>query len=165
MYSIIDFESPLKPVTTRSCDGCTSCCEGWLTCTIYGYDVAPGKPCRFMGKSTGCSAYEVRPYNPCKTFLCYWKQDSSIPEHFKPSISKNILLFRKSLEGILHLDIVEAGKPVSLEILNWALMRFRTKKVNSVRWWFDGKLHYVSRDEQFIELMEKRLIEIGQIDE
>lgn len=167
MYSIIDFENPLKPNNTRSCNGCTSCCEGWLTCNIYGYEVSRNKPCRFMSPSpnAGCSAYEVRPHNPCKTFLCYWKQDPSIPEHFKPSISKNIMIYRRSAEGILHLDLIDAGKPISLEILNWALMRFRTRKVDSVRWWLDGKLNYVSRDEKFIEIMDSRIREFNQIDE
>lgn len=156
-YSIINFEEPIKPINTRSCNGCTSCCEGWLSCNIYGQEVNLGKPCKFLDKSFGCSAYDLRPYDPCKTFLCYWKIDRTIPEHFKPSISKTIMIYRRSVENINHLDLVDAGKPISTEILSFALSLFQSKKVDSVRWWVKGKMNYVSRDEKFIQAIDKSL--------
>lgn len=140
----------------RSCNGCTSCCEGWLTCTIYGYNVRPGIPCKFLSKGKECSVYAFRPENPCKTFVCYWKKEVSVPEEFKPSISKNIMIYRQSVEGVFHLDLVSAGAPLKLEILNWALNQYSLEKIDSVRWWVNGEMNYVSRDNRFIELIEKQ---------
>lgn len=158
-YSIINFDSPLKSVPAKSCNGCTACCEGYLSCNIFGYEVRNGRHCRFVDQGKGCQAYDLRPYNPCKTFLCYWKQDETVPEKFKPNVCGNIMVYRKSAEGIMHLDIVEATKPLNLELLDWALTRFRKKKIDSLRWFLNGKINYVSRDEKFIEHMEKLLAE------
>jgi len=160
-FSIVNFDFVQKPIHDRACDGCTSCCEGWLTANIYGIDMYPGKPCRFADKSNGCTIYNNRPANPCKGFYCYWKGNKDVPEHFKPSISKNILVLRSTEDGARFLDINEAGKPVDFEILNWAIEQYRSKKVDSVRWIMGAnkKMNYVSRDQRFINKMNQLLQE------
>lgn len=161
MYKIVNFDYTPKPVYERACDGCTSCCEGWLSANIYGTTMAPKIPCTFLSKEQGCSIYNNRPFNPCQVFYCHWKSNLDVPEHFKPSISKNIMVYRKHTNGLYSLDIVEAGKPISLEILNWAMVQFRKKKVDSVRWFmeYNTKINYISRDEKFIDLMDSVLNE------
>lgn len=154
-YSIINFQNSIPAnAGERSCNGCTACCEGWLTCNIYGYEVKRNQPCRFLSKNSGCSAYNMRPYDPCKTFKCYWKQDDTIPENFKPSVSGVIMIYRTSAEGIKHLDLVEGKKSLSLEILDFALTRYRQKKVDNVRWFIGDKVNYVSNDQRFINKMK-----------
>lgn len=159
-YSIVNFESPIKTVTTRLCDGCTSCCEGWLSCNIYGNEVYRGKPCVFLKEKQGCSAYDFRPTSPCKNFVCYWRQDITIPEKFKPNICGNIMVFRKTEDNIVHLDILEGSKPIDHELLDWVLQRYIEKKINSVRWFSNQNtlMNFVSRDEKFKEQMNKLLI-------
>lgn len=154
-YSIINFDSPLKSVPSRSCNGCTACCEGWLSGNIYGFIMERNKPCRFISKNNGCSAYEMRPHSPCKTFLCYWKQDESVPEKFQPNVCGNIMIYRRSEGNVVHLDILEASKSLNIELLNWALERYRQKKINSLRWFMNDNttMNYVSRDQKFIDKM------------
>ena len=61
-------------IAERACDGCTRCCEGWLTGIAYGYEFYPGKKCHFLS-SKNCTIYPIRPDNPCKTFQCQWKEN------------------------------------------------------------------------------------------
>ena len=67
----------------RECDGCTACCDGELILNIYGKRYA-GRPCQFNNGS-GCTIYEDRPHNPCKTFECTWLRDTKyvFPEWLK----------------------------------------------------------------------------------
>lgn len=162
MYKIVNFDYTPKPIyNERSCGTCTSCCEGWLSANIYGTTMAPNIPCKFLIKGQSCTIYENRPLNPCKIFYCLWKSDLGVPEHFKPSVSKNIIIHRKFPNGLQCVDITEAGKPISFEILNWALGLYRKKRIDSLRWFMDDntKINYVSRDQKFVEFMNQFLNE------
>lgn len=160
-YSVINFVTPLKSIPSRSCNGCTACCEGWLSGSIYGYPMYREKPCKFIDKDTGCSIYETRPSTPCKTFICYWKQNEIVPERFKPSSCGNIMIYRQSEQDLIHLDILEGSKPLSTEVLDWALEMYLNKKIDSLRWFMNNNMttNYVSRNQKFIEKMNSLLIE------
>lgn len=77
--------------TMRECNGCTACCEGWLSGEAHGHYFQPGRPCHFKCEG-GCSIYEKRPENPCKTFICEWLVNPELPEWMKPSVSKVITM-------------------------------------------------------------------------
>lgn len=142
----------------RQCGDCTYCCEGWLSCNVFGYEIGWNKPCKFVVSGKGCSAYNFRPEDPCKTFKCLYRQDDRVPVKFKPKDVGNIMIAR-TIDGTPFLDIIEAGKPLSLEILDWALEQFRIGRYDSIRYFFNGKMNYVSRNEKFIELMKQKLKE------
>lgn len=103
----------------RSCDGCTKCCEGWLTGEVHGRRFAPGVPCHFMGK-TGCTIYEDRPEHPCKTFECQWLVNAEIPEWMKPDMC-NAIVFKTKTQDIVHWVLQEAGEKIRPEVLNWMI--------------------------------------------
>lgn len=103
---------------TRSCGGCTRCCEGWLTGDAWGHQFHPGKPCGWLCRS-GCLIYENRPRNPCQTFLCEWKRLPSIPEWMRPQESGVILVSRR-LDEYSYIRAHACGRPVGAEVLTWA---------------------------------------------
>jgi hypothetical protein len=136
----------------RDCNGCTKCCDGWLESTIYGHDMYIGKPCHFV-KSDGCSIYNERPQNPCKIFQCEWLTNLDIPEWLYPKKSEVILL-KKEINNILYLEVIEAGKKLSVEILNWIISIFTNNKIN-VLYCINGRKFCVGSKE-FCELMRKK---------
>ena len=69
---------------SRSCDGCTRCCEGWLQAEALGKRFFPGQPCHWLSIGKGCTVYEDRP-PVCTSFTCAWLDNHFLPEWFKPS--------------------------------------------------------------------------------
>jgi hypothetical protein len=105
-------------VKGRNCDGCTKCCEGYLVTTIAGHEVGPGKPCKFMRKTTGCQVYLARPYDPCKTFQCHWKENTRIPDWMKPD-KANVILLLKRVSDFNYIRIVRAGIRIDPRMNEW----------------------------------------------
>ena len=103
---------------TRSCGGCTKCCEGWLSGQAYGFEFHANKPCAFLGVH-GCNIYVNRPYNPCKTFQCEWTLNHSLPEWLQPNRS-NVIMSRRTIGDYSFLMIVPAGKLISKRVHEWA---------------------------------------------
>lgn len=135
--------------TDRACDGCTKCCQGWLTGTAYGYEFHPQKPCHFLGK-TGCNIYAVRPASPCKSFKCVWKTDKDFPIEFKPDKINAIFVMRE-LKDYTVIDVVEAGSELSNDVLNYIIQNFQNQKYKNIRYRYKGKLHILSNNNKFIE--------------
>lgn len=68
----------------RQCGECRMCCQGWLAGKVLEHEMKPGTPCHFI-RDAGCSIYERRPVEPCRTFVCGWLlPDSPFPEGFRP---------------------------------------------------------------------------------
>jgi hypothetical protein len=110
--------STTAPDETRTCGGCTACCDGWLTANILGHDVAPGKPCHFRGEG-GCTIYEDRPKDPCRGFVCGWlRQGSPFPESFRPDRLGVIILAKPWRNGIAYV-LVPAGRAPDATLLGW----------------------------------------------
>lgn len=115
---------------TRECGTCTKCCDGWLTGSAKGYNFWPGRKCHFVC-STGCTIYEDRPKDPCQSFTCSWLDDENIPAWLKPNESNVIMQWRtRDDENLSHLEIVEAGAPMSAEVLSWVIMYALNKNIN-----------------------------------
>ncbi len=142
-------------VKGRACNGCTKCCEGYLVTNIAGHPVGPGNPCKFNQKGIGCRVYLARPYDPCKTFQCHWKENSNIPEWLKPSKVNAILLLR-SLDQFTYIRIVKAGVTQDPKVYDWADEQSKNGK-NVVAYDDSGKLIVYSQDKNFIDLAKKRL--------
>lgn len=129
--------------TDRSCGECTMCCQGHLSGSAHGFTFGPGKSCYWI-RDSGCSIYPYRPENPCKTFKCEYKVNKEIPENFRPDRCNAIFVHRTLEDGTKRLDVVEAGKPLSDEILHFIMVLFNNHKYNYIHYqrnkeWFDLK--------------------------
>jgi len=149
----MSFIIPIK--AERDCNGCTKCCDGWLTGTAYGVKFHVGQKCLWSTKK-GCSIYELRPYNPCVTFKCFWKTHSMVPEEYKPNLINTILVERYFLD-YKYLDICFAGNMVSTDVLNWAIKMFEDKKIEHLRYAKDGKFRILSDNLEFVQAMTNYL--------
>lgn len=139
----------------RQCNGCTKCCDGWLTGKIYGFDMYENKPCRFSMKGTGCGIYPNRPINPCKTFKCAWKTSINIPEKFKPSKS-DVIMVHRQFDDLQFLDVVRAGPNPSKECIEFVINLYEQGKIENIRFMLDNNdLRYLSKNKNFLDYVNK----------
>lgn len=132
-------------MNSRSCAGCTKCCEGWLTGEALGQTFYPGKPCHFISIGKGCSVYAKRPKEPCQSFKCAWLIDKNIPEWMKPSDINTILTY-KEINGIPYLSVIEAGSVLSAKVLTWVIQYALSNKIN-LYWQVEGGTNWVGSPE------------------
>lgn len=137
----------------RSCEGCTKCCDGWLSANIKGHEMFPGQPCKFVESGVGCTIYDKRPKEPCKTFSCMWRADTRMPEHFKPSLI-NSIVSQQSIAGIPYLSAVEAGAKSDPEFLSWFISYCVAGKINA-EWHVEDKRFFIGTTD-FGKAMNKR---------
>ena len=107
-------------VSTRNCQPCTACCDGWVRIEVKGCEAYPGKPCPHSTGS-GCDDYENRPVNPCRKFECAWvKQGSHLPDNFRPNECGALVIDKAfKWEGV-YVDVaVPVGKVIPEETLSW----------------------------------------------
>ena len=137
----------------RNCDGCTACCQGWLSAEALGKRFFPGQPCHWMGCS-GCTVYEDRP-KVCSDFQCAWKDTHFLPEWFKPSQSNVICLWRtwKQYEdctpedrGGVYLSVSEMGERISAQCLAWLNNYVAAGQLN-VKYELEGRWHWMGSTE------------------
>ena len=145
----------LPVVEGRSCDGCTKCCEGYLTGEIQGKQMGLGQPCFLVQIGKGCNDYENRPELPCKAFQCEWLVNESIPEDLKPSISNLIISKRFLNEKISYIEFVEAGSKLDSEILSWAIENSLSNDINIV-WTINGNFYWLG-DDEFCDIFENMI--------
>ena len=139
--------------TTRSCNECTACCEGWTTGVINDISYYPGKKCHFCIPNKGCANYANRPKEQCIDFYCEWLINEEIPEWFKPTISK-LIIIKKQINDIPYISVVEAGCKIESEYLSWLVIWARNKNYN-LAWMCSGGLNYVGSLE-FVSAMNNR---------
>jgi len=114
----------------RKCDGCTMCCEGYLSGEVRNKPFYYGRPCHFLG-TTGCTMYEERPEHPCRVFTCGWLDDSEMfPEWMKPNLSKIIAHRKKTPNGFLYYKIYECGQKIDSKVLNYLILYSLNNSVN-----------------------------------
>jgi len=135
----------------RSCDGCTKCCEGWLTAEIHGEMMYPGKPCQNCDPGVGCTDYKNRPEDPCKNYMCMWRAEDVVPIEFKPS-EVNSIITRSEINGMPYLVLVEAGEKMRAEVVAWFIVFVSSKGINA-EWQIDGRSHYSGKPE-FLKAIE-----------
>lgn len=143
----------LSNKNARSCDGCTKCCEGWLSATIHGEEMYPGKPCQFVDAGVGCKIYNKRPKDPCKNFACMWKVVDDVPEEFKPS-EIDVIFTRYDIQGVPYLAAVEAGSKLDSSVLSWFVTYCVARLLNAC-WTIEGKTFWMGSPE-FNQLMMQR---------
>jgi Fe-S-cluster containining protein len=143
----------LSKKNARSCDGCTKCCEGYLSATIYGEDMYRGKPCQFVDLGTGCTIYKKRPEDPCKTFQCVWRAADFVPEEFSPK-SQQVLVTEQKINGIPYLSAIPAGKEISTEMLSWFVSYGVGRQLN-VEWVVEDRPYHLGQVD-FIHAMSQR---------
>ena len=140
-------------IVGRSCGSCTACCEGWLFGDAYGFKFNIGKPCKFLNKR-GCSIYEVRPVDPCKTFECDWKRNTSIPEWLQP-IKSNVIIVKQYLDNFIYLRLINTGKVIDNAVHIWAdEMADEGKHIILTE--LTG-IKLFSKNKEFLELAKKEL--------
>lgn len=135
----------LNAKNSRSCDGCTGCCEGWLTGNIYGEDMYPGKPCQFVKVGVGCTIYKKRPKDPCKTFQCSWRTSEVIPERFSPS-KTGVIIVEQQVQGMSYLKAVFAGNEMDIDMLSWFLS-YSVAEQQNVEWTIKGQTYQIGQSE------------------
>lgn len=143
---------PIKNLT-RSCNGCTACCQGWLVGSAYEHQFWPGRPCHYVMES-GCSIHDVAPKDPCKDFKCAWLMDENIPEWFYPKKSK-VILANKKINNIDYLDVIECGQKLDSEILSWLFLSFLNGKIKNIKYNLNGGPHWIGSTE-FVEAMSNK---------
>jgi hypothetical protein len=108
----------VKPDASRGCGTCTACCDGWLTGTIRGYEMNVGHPCHFRGAG-GCTIYEDRPAEPCRSFYCAWRlRGNPFPDAFRPD-RLGVIVLPKQWRGRLAYYLVPAGHDPDATLLEW----------------------------------------------
>jgi len=156
----------------RSCEGCTKCCEGWLTADIVFdrkllpllpddgrikdrlvHRMEPGNPCLFVEKDKGCNSYAARPYNPCVQFRCHYLVDKAVPESMKPSKS-NVILSVEEIDGEEFIRATEAGKKMEAEHALWVVGLYINNSVN-VCFTVDGRFYYLGSPKFIKAISEK----------
>ena len=112
----------------RTCDGCTECCQGWLTGAANGHDFYPGKPCFYI-TATACSIYENRPADPCKSFKCTWIEEELLPMWMRPDLC-GVLTTKQTQNNVTYYQARECGKTIDSKVLSWFVMWALNSKVN-----------------------------------
>ena len=129
---------------TRECGTCTKCCEGFLPGTVNNIPFYKGRPCHFVSLGKGCSIYEARPADPCKSYECKWLTDMSVPEWMAPEHS-NAILDHREKKGITYLQLHEAGE-VTASTVSWFFSYGVSHSIN-ISWFIDGSRHWFGSEE------------------
>ena len=132
---------------TRACDGCTKCCEGWLSGEAHGHAFFRGRPCFFLNK--GCSIYDTRPKEPCRSFKCAWLDDMQFPEWMKPDLV-NVIINRSKHNDMFYYVLVEAGSILNVKVLSWMIQWALNNKQN-LMYYVDGGINRIGSQE-FLEM-------------
>ncbi len=119
----------MNDMSTRICQPCTGCCDGWVQMIIGDVPVYPGHPCPHS-TGNGCDDYENRPKDPCHDFKCGWiLPNSPLPEWMKPNNAKVIVIFKKLKWNGIPVDLaVPVGKRIPPRSLEW-LKQFSEKNM------------------------------------
>lgn len=105
---------------SKECGTCTACCEGSLHGKVNGHEMSPGVPCFFLDK--GCTIYETRPTEPCRSYQCLWLSIDDCPDYVKPEQSGLILdIFTKLDPFERYVRITRIREDYSKEAITWAI--------------------------------------------
>ena len=104
---------------TRECGECDLCCK-WLSHDVYGQQVSPNNPCRFI--KNGCSIHPNRPAQ-CKRYFCMWAQ-GVLPEWMYPK-DIGVMVTVKNWPQGQWFEVVECGVEVIDEVV-MELQKFKT---------------------------------------
>ncbi len=116
-------------MSSRACQPCTACCDGWVQIKVKGCEAYPGKPCPHS-TGTGCDDYENRPVDPCQKFKCAWvKESSALPDGFRPDACGALVIDHALTWQGLEVDLaVPVGREIPEKTLN-TLMQLAEKNM------------------------------------
>lgn len=117
---------------SRECGSCTKCCEGWLSGVVDNTEFYPGKKCKFCVTGQGCSSYDARPVDPCRTYTCAWIRDESISDDKKPELS-DVIVSVNVINNIRFAELTPAGEKFDVDTLSWFIL-WGLNKYNNVLW-------------------------------
>ena len=139
----------------RQCNGCTACCEGWLTGEVYGHPFSPSNPCFYMTKG-GCSIYKDRPEDPCKRFKCEWIENENYPAWLKPNESGVLTYTRNFTRGdstVIKYRTVQEIRPISTDALFFFMIQYLKDQV-PLRIQINGTWHVLGPGD-FVEMFTR----------
>ena len=145
IYGVKQETSVQLRIRERSCGTCTKCCDGYLSGEVQGISFFPGKPCHFVDVNSGCSIYEDRPENPCKSFKCQWLVDPNFPEWAKPNLI-NAIFNAHHIGEHFYYSLMEAGEKLDAKILSWAITYMTINKFN-FSWSYEGIFSAIGSEE------------------
>jgi hypothetical protein len=131
---------------TRTCDGCTKCCEGWLTGEAHGHQFYRGRPCFFLNKT--CTIYEDRP-PVCRNFKCRWLDEDIFPEWMKPDLV-DVIINKEVFNNIEYYVLVEAGKLLDVRVLSW-MIQWVINNNKNLLYYIDNGMNRIGSKE-FLEM-------------
>lgn len=137
----------------RTCADCTKCCEGWLSVNIDGQELSPGNPCKSVDSGVGCTIYNNRPEDICRTFECAWRATDYVPLEFSPKNTGQIVAVQ-AIDGIEYLAMAFAGKEVETDFLSW-FVTFAVGRQLNVEWSINGQA-YAMGSQEFMQARDKR---------
>lgn len=125
------------PTPVRACGDCSRCCEGWLTASVFGHSLEPGRPCFFLEKN--CSIYAQRPIEPCKNYRCAWLGEDVFPMWMRPNLSN--LIISQKLDGPTQLCyyVVDPAGDHDPRALAW-IKRWATETEANVEYRVEGEI-------------------------
>ena len=117
---MIDLEN-IATVPGRECGTCSLCCK---VMQITELNKPQGVWCPNCDRAKGCRIYVDRP-GECRTFICLFMTAADLPEHWRPSKSKMVLVPSTRPNRITaHLDPGSAGAwrqaPYYADLKDWA---------------------------------------------
>jgi hypothetical protein len=101
--------------------------------------LTPESPCKFVEPGVGCTTYDNRPEDVCRTFECAWRATDYVPLHFSPKNTGQIVAVQQ-LEGVEYLAMAFAGKEVEPDFLSW-FVTFAVGRQLNVEWSINGQLY------------------------
>lgn len=105
--------------SSRQCQPCFACCQGWMSGEILGNQVSAGHPCPH-GSEQGCAVYSERPEDPCRKFICSWLIDESpLPAWMRPDQCGAIVLLSVDWHGEKVISAIPTGPSVPTRTLEW----------------------------------------------
>lgn len=137
----------------RSCNGCTKCCEGYVTGQAKGINFYPGKPCHFQS-CKGCTIYNDRP-KLCRDFTCVWlEKNSPLPEWMYPKTSNVIVTRKEYTTDKYYLEITEAGDVLKSKILSWFVVYYFNTQI-PIAYQIEGGWNYIG-PKDFIDFINNK---------
>jgi hypothetical protein len=152
MVQTVTVKVELKSKPSRSCDGCTKCCDGTLNTEVFDQRLYPGSPCKYVAFDVGCTVHEERPEYPCRIFQCQWIEDDSLPAWIKPSIS-GVIIMTKEVDGIPFVQMTSGIHPPTVETLSWFFTWAKSKYENV--YWTLGTAFYYLGSQEFCDAIAK----------
>lgn len=163
MEDVINYSTtPIEP-KNRICGDCKLCCDGTMAGKALGHVFYRGRPCHFLGDN-GCTIYESRPHDPCRTFKCEWLKDdgTQFPDWMKPNQSGIIMTKRRLPTGDFYYAVIESGRPMQAKYLAWIFQKIIIEQCMPCAIQVDGGWNYFGPPD-LVQLMidEHRISKVG----